>query len=298
MHTVTDGSRPTTYRRTKAEVAELRAAMHNLLRQDHPMTVRQVFYRLVGLGLIAKTETEYKHTVVRLLGEMRLSGDLPYGWIADHTRWMRKPQPFGGLHAALRRTAETYRRALWADQDAYVEIWLEKDALDGVLSEVTAQYDVPLMVTRGYPSLSFLHEAASAIASQPKLAYLYYFGDHDPSGVDISRVVETRIREFSPKSPLHFERVAVLPEQIARWDLPTRPTKAGDSRGTSFVGGSVEVDAIPPKTLRGLVTGCIEQHIDQERLEKTQSIERMERTSLIELSRTWEPPPVSQQDLS
>ncbi len=290
MNALIDGSRPTNCRRTKAEIADLRSEMRTLLQRDRPMTVRQVFYRLVSLGLIAKTENEYKHTVVRLLSEMRLGGDLPYGWIADQTRWMRKPRSFGTLHAALRQTAETYRRALWADQDAYVEIWLEKDALVGVLYEVTEQYDVPLMVTRGYPSLSFLHEAASAIASQGKPAHLYYFGDHDPSGVDISRVVETRIRGFTLRSPLHFERVAVIPDQIAQWSLPTRPTKAGDSRGASFVGGSVEVDAIPPKTLRSLVAGCIEQHIDQERLEQTKSIERLERTSLVELSRTWRPP--------
>ena len=285
------GSRPTNPRRTKEDIAALRAAIRALLERDHPMTVRQVFYRLVGRGVVAKTESEYKHTVVRLLGEMRVAGALPYGWVADSTRWMRKPRTFGSLEAALLQTAATYRRALWADQDAYVEIWLEKDALAGVLFEATERYDVPLMVTRGYPSLSFLHGAAAAIAAQRKPAYLYYFGDHDPSGVDIPRVVERAIRGLATRTRIHFERVAVTPAQIEKWDLPTRPTKPGDSRGGRFVGESVEVDAIPPVPWRGLAVDCIERHLDRQRLAATRDVERLERASLELLASSWPSPP-------
>ncbi len=172
-------------RRSRAEVAAIRDALYQVLAADQPMTVRQVFYRLVSQGVVAKTELEYKATVVRLLTEMRLAGAVPYHWIADNTRWMRKPRTEGSWQAALRRTAETYRRAVWDHQPDYVEVWLEKDALAGVVYAVTAELDVPLMVTRGYPSLSFLHTAAAAIAATGKPAYLYYFGDYDPSGVDI-----------------------------------------------------------------------------------------------------------------
>src|SRR3954452_13666185 len=75
-------------RRTAKDMDRIRAAILDVLRQDQPMTVRQVFYRLVSAGAIAKTEAEYKTTVVRLLGEMRLDGQVPFGWIADNTRWM------------------------------------------------------------------------------------------------------------------------------------------------------------------------------------------------------------------
>ena len=112
------------------------------------MTVRQVFYRLVSSGVIPKTEASYKNIVVRLLGIMRREGDLPFRWIADNTRWMRKPSTYSSLEHALDNTIATYRRALWDQQDSYVEIWLEKDALAGVLYDVTAEWDVPLMVTR------------------------------------------------------------------------------------------------------------------------------------------------------
>jgi len=98
---------------------------------------------------------------VRLLTEMRRAGDIPFDWIADNTRLMRKPRTYSSLEAMLTQTKEFYRRALWDDQDAYVAIWLEKDALSGVLLEAAYQWDVPLMVTRGYSSVSFLHSGRS-----------------------------------------------------------------------------------------------------------------------------------------
>jgi len=268
------------HRRTKAEMAAVREAIFRALAQDHPMTVRQVFYRLVSLGTIEKTEGEYQATVVRLLTAMRREGDIPFGWIADNTRWMRKPETYSSLDQALRTTAHFYRRSLWDSQDDHVEVWLEKDALAGVVYEVTAEWDVPLMVTRGYPSLSFLYEAAEAIAAYDKATFLYYFGDYDPSGLDISRAVNAGIREFAPYSELHFQRVAVTAQQITDWSLPTRPTKASDSRSRTFQGDSVEVDAIPPSDLRELVNRCIIRHVDFLALEALKVAEDSERDLL------------------
>jgi hypothetical protein len=250
------------------------------------MTVRQVFYRMVVQEVIAKLESEYKSTVVRLLTDMRLAGEIPFRWIADNTRWMRKPRTYSDVEQALRRTAETYRRSVWDNQDVYVEIWLEKDALAGVLYEVTQEWDVPLMVTRGYASLSYLHGAAEAIAAEGKPAFLYYFGDYDPSGLDITRSVEARLREFAPDAEIHFQRVAVTAAQIEEWSLPTRPTKQTDSRSKGFEGESVEVDAIPPDDLRNLVRQCIEQHVDAQALAVMQTAEQSEREILEKMART------------
>ena len=141
-------------------------------------------------------------------------------------------------------------------------------------------WDVPLLVTRGYASLSYLHEAAEAIAAQCKPAYLYYFGDHDPSGVDIPRNVERRLREFAPDAEIHFERVAVTPEQVLEWKLPTRPTKATDTRAKSFEGESVEVDAIPPAMLRQLTRDCIVRHVDAHTVTAIMAAEESERDLL------------------
>lgn len=245
------------------------------------MTVRQVFYRLVSAGVIGKTETEYKSTIVRLLGRMRRDGDIPFGWISDNTRWMRKPRTHSSLEGMLADSARTYRRSIWDNQEGYVEIWLEKDALSGVLYQVTADWDVPLMVTRGYPSISFLHSAAEAIAAENRPTYLYFFGDRDPSGVDIPRKVERDLRTFAPNAEIQFELVAVTEEQIANLGLSTRPTKKTDSRSKSFQGESVEVDAIPPRILRDMVGRCITRHINKAAYEVLKSAEASEREILL-----------------
>jgi len=255
------------------------------------MTVRQVFYQLVSQGVIGKTEQEYKGTVCRLLTEMRRARELPFHWLADNTRWQRKPRTHSCLEHAVEETARLYRRALWDDQPAYVEIWLEKDALAGVIDRVTGKHDVPLMVTRGYPSLTYVYSAAEYYESCEKPVFLYYLGDHDPSGVDIPRRVEKDLRDFAPSADITFERVAVNEDQIARYDLPTRPTKGTDSRAKNFTGESVEVDAIPPKTLREIVERCIERHIDADQLRITKAIEQEERTlaaRFVPLARSWE----------
>jgi hypothetical protein len=258
--------------------------MARIVAADHPMTLRGLFYRLVSEGLIPKDENEYKN-VGRYLLKLRRSGVIPYQWIADSTRWMRTPTTHNSLEDALRITAETYRRSLWNDQSSYVEVWCEKDTLAGVLIEETAPYQVPLMVSRGFSSETYLYEAGQHIVGEGKSAYLYLLTDHDPSGLATARDIERKLHQFLPKGhPCIFERVAVNEEQIAAWNLPTRPTKKTDGRSKTFVGESVELDAIPPATLRGLVRECIERHIDPYTLQQTKAAERLERTTLGELS--------------
>lgn len=282
------GSRPIKRaRRTADDMAGIRKAIRELLEEDNPMTVRQVFYRLVSAGVIAKTEAEYKGTVTRLLTEMRRAREIPFSWLADNTRWMRIPRTSSSLADALKETQLFYRRDIWDEQDAYVEVWLEKDALSGVLYEETSEWHVPLMVTRGYPSVSYLHSAAEAIREQDRPAYLYYFGDYDPSGVDIPRAVEEGLREFSDGAEIYFERVAVNPEQIELYGLQTRPTKSSDTRAKTFKGESVEVDAIPPKALRQIVRNCIIQHIDADALERQRVVEAAEKQTLTGIIKSF-----------
>jgi hypothetical protein len=250
-------------RRTKAEMQELEAAIYNLLLEEQPATDRQVFYRIETTGLIAKTEAEYNGTVIRLLSKMRLAGQLPWHWIADNSRWMRKPSTYSSLEEMLRRSAQAYRRSVWDNQNAYVEVWTEKDALAGVLWDITQEWDIPLMVSKGFASLSFLYSAAENIAAQDKPAFIYYFGDHDPSGLMIDRQIEKRLRQFAPDADITFERVAVTPEQIIEMDLPSRPTKRKGTHAKNFEGDSTEVDAIPPATLREIANDCILRHVDQ-----------------------------------
>jgi hypothetical protein len=261
-------------------------ALYETLHAFHPMTVRQVFYQLVTQGVIAKTENEYSSTVGRLLVKMRRAGDIPFEWIADNTRWMRKPTTWSSMNEALQSVASHYRRALWDNQDAYVEVWTEKDAIAGVLMEVTRMWDVPLMVSRGFSSVTFLYSAAENIQYVGKPTYIYYFGDHDPSGVLVDPKIEAGLREFAPEADIHFERVAVTRQQIEDFSLPTRPTKAGktNKHAKGFKGDSVEVDAIDPRMLQQIARACIEEHVDEEAYRVLKIAEESEREIMLRLA--------------
>lgn len=286
MSTEPSRSRPTK-RRSQAEIRELEQAIVRVAAENRPATVRQIFYRLVAERVIDKTEAQYKSTVVRLLTRLRETGQVPWHWITDNTRWMRKPRTYAGIEELLDDAQATYRRDLWRSQPEYVEIWLEKEALAGVVTDVTEEWDVPLMVTRGYPSLSFLAGAARQLRYVGKPARLYYFGDRDPSGVDIPRRTEARLRSLAPSAEIHFSVEAVQPSQIERFGLVTRPTKKTDSRSKAFEGESVELDAIPPADLRRLVEDCIARHVDEQALQRSRDVERAERASLADFTSSF-----------
>jgi hypothetical protein len=269
-------------RATKAEVEARREALLDIIEAGRPMTVRQVFYQATVRGLVEKAESGYGKIQTDLT-RMRRAGELPYNWLADNTRWQRKPRTFSGVEEALKATAAFYRKNLWADADCYVEIWLEKDALSGVIYPVTSMYDVPLMVARGYASLSFLHTAAEYIDSLDVPAYIYHLGDFDPSGVNAGEKIEETLRELAPDADIYFERIAVTPAQINAWDLPTRPTKTSDTRSKGFGNISVELDAIEPNTLRNLVQETIEQHLPQKQFKMLKAAERSERDIISRL---------------
>jgi hypothetical protein len=270
-------------KRARASRSEMEARAEALLEiaeAMQPCTVRQAFYQATVRGIVEKTEAGYAK-VQRQLAELRRDGALPWGWIADNTRWQRKPVTWDSLEDALENTARTYRRSLWTDAADYVEVWLEKDALAGVLMPVTSRWDVPLMVTRGYSSLSFLYEAASYIAEIDRPAHLYHFGDFDPSGQDAAAKIPATLRELAPGAEIVFEQVAVRPHQISDWHLPTRPTKATDSRTKNWTGGeSVELDAIDANQLRELCDVNIRLHIDPAQLAVIETAEQSEREFL------------------
>ena len=176
-------------RSTKSEVERRRLELRAIVEAMRPMTVRQVFYQATVKGIVEKSEAGYAK-VQSTLTQMRRDGELPYDWLVDNTRMMRKPRSVSSIKQALDDTARLYRKNLWADADCYVEIWLEKDALSGVVFPVTSLYDAPLMVARGYASLSFLHGAADYIKELEVPTYLYHLGDFDPSGVNAGQKIE------------------------------------------------------------------------------------------------------------
>ncbi len=168
--------------------------------------------------------------VKRFLTDMRLDGRIPYDAITDNTRWVHKPTTYPSLTAAVQDWVKYFRLSYWDDQPGNLEIWLEKDALAGLFYQVTYQFDVPLMVTRGYPSITYLNDAASIIGRRGKPTVILYFGDYDPSGMDIEKNIHRSIQKYAPNADVTFERVAITKQQIGQWNLPTRPTKENDSR--------------------------------------------------------------------
>jgi hypothetical protein len=269
-------------RSTKAQVEQRRADLFDIVADMKPMTVRQVYYQATVAGIIDKTEAGYNKVQTDLV-QMRRDGALPYSWLADNTRWQRKPRTFNSVEHALTETARLYRKALWSDIAAYVEVWLEKDALAGVVAPVTATYDVPLMVARGYASLSFLHGAADYINDIDVPTYIYHLGDFDPSGVNAGEKIEQTLREMAPNAEIHFQRLAVNEGQISALSLPTRPTKATDTRAKNFGAVSVELDALRPDYLRSMVRSAIERHLPRDKFDVLMTAEASERELLASL---------------
>jgi hypothetical protein len=251
-----------------------------------PVGVRGLYYQaeVAHLPGIDKEEASYGKIQEQVL-TLRRGGRISYFNIADATRWMRKPPSYRSIKAAARECAQTYRRNLWRDADDYVEIWIGKDALAGVVYPVTEEYDVPLMSTRGFSSETFAFNAIDARNHDPRDYYVYYFDDFDRAGGDAGNSLKEKLERFASGKTfrLIFETIALTEQQIERYDLghakrpPKRKIKADQNWPYDF---AVELDALPPDTLRALVRDAIERHLPREQLEILKVVEQSEREFL------------------
>jgi hypothetical protein len=279
-------------RRTNAELHELDLLIYEVCEGEHPATVRRVFYLLVPRGHVPKTEAGYRLVQRRVL-DLRRSGALPYNWIADGSRWHIKSQSWNSAKDALNGLVSSYRRAQWQNQDVYVEVWSEKDAIAEIVSKVTDPWDVPLMIARGFSSETFIWKSAQTINTVSKTAVIYNLGDHDRAGVLAWNHVQRKLREFvDPNIEIIFQRLAVTPEQILRHNLPTRPPKPKSKNqsaeeGEREFGPAVEVDAMPTPILQTLVDNAITDWIDPHELEITRTVEEQERRGLRAMAAGW-----------
>ncbi len=243
------------------------------------MTVRQVFYQAVNRYLVPKDEKGY-NVIQRNLLEMRRHGHLPYSFVADVSRRFMKADSYTGARDAFNQWIRYYKQDVWANQDAHVEIWLEKEALGGIFLEVTREFDVPLFMARGFSSESFLYEASEMIKEINKPTYVYFFSDYDPSGLALCKQVEQKLPKFGVD--INFTRVALNQEQIEYYNLPTRPTKK-TSHSKGFDDNSVELDALHPDILHQLIKDCVMQHISQSDLENIRMEEEVHKGTLLEM---------------
>jgi hypothetical protein len=281
--TVYPASRIKRKRATKDEMQIRARFLIDYAKAHGPVTVRGLYYQaeVAKLPGITKDDGDYDK-IQRQVLELRRAGRMPYSAIADATRWMRKPRSYDGIEDALRSTAATYRKALWADANATVEIWCEKDALAGVILPVTTEYDVPLMVTRGFSSETFCFEAIEA-ADDDRPYFVYYLGDYDRAGQDAARSLEEKLNRFAAERGITviFETVAVSPYDIARLGLPTREPKRNSPADRKWPHEyACELDAIPPDEMRRIVKRAIERHLPKHQLDIVKVAEASERQAL------------------
>jgi len=273
----------------KSELEALDAALVEIARTYAPITVRGAFYQAVSRGLVPKDETKGYRLVQRRLLKLRESGEIPYGWMTDGSRTVYGHVRYRDADEFAQTVKTRYRQDYWADADEYVEIWIEKEALAGVVRPVVVdEFGLDLYVTRGFASVTYLQEAADDISLEERPVYVYLFTDYDPAGINIADKVEEDLERRSSYADVHVERVAVTPEQIQAYNLPARPTKRSRRKSLTYYEAthgnvSVELDAMPPDVLREEVRQRIERHMDPWRLQQMRMVEEQERDGLARL---------------
>lgn len=250
-----------------------------------PITIRQLYYRLVAQGM-PNIQRIYKR-VVAAMTVARWNGDVDMEAFVDRERVMegRTASEVTYLDSEIsmgRQQVESWMRAYhlnkWENQPTYVEVWVEKKALQGVLERPCQRMRVALGPCKGYPSLTFLNDAAGRFQEAHERGQgclMLYFGDYDPSGVDIPRSLWDNIERMGVE--IDVEVVALNPEQIERFNLPGVPAKTTDSRSAGWSGDVVELDAVEPKTLASMCLEAINSHFDDHLYENLKDREDRER---------------------
>ncbi len=234
--------------------------------QGYRLTLRQLYYQLVSRNLIPNKQSEYAK-LSTLLVKGRMAGEVDWNAIEDRLRVPRIPYWVNDVPDALQDTIRQYRLNRQAGQSAYIELWVEKDALSEVLQRITSHYHIRLMVNRGYSSCSAMYQAAERFRGASQFSsslHILYLGDHDPSGLDMIRDIESRLFEFGVC--LDVLHIGLTQQQIKAFDPPPNPTKITDPRAKRYLAeyGDTcwEVDALRPDVLSELVSGAIELLID------------------------------------
>lgn len=236
--------------------------------QGYRLTVRQLYYQLVARAIIENTERSYKRTT-SLVNDARMAGLMDWDAIEDRTRSFIRKGRWDNGSQILRTCARQFHMDMWKNQKTRVFCIVEKEALAGVLEPVCNEYDIPLLAARGYPSGTVLREFAEKdIIDSVDIGQdivILHLGDHDPSGIDMTRDLTERISLFSG-SDIYLNRIALTMEQIEDQKPPPNPAKSTDSRfedyRAKFGSKSWELDALQPRFLSDLVAKQALKYID------------------------------------
>ncbi len=235
------------------------------------LTVRGVYYRVVSTAYnYPKTEKTYLK-VQRAVLNMRRCGFLPYEWITDESRMYRFYSSYGSREEFLDSMSRNYRRNLWEHSDYECEVWMEKNAMTSIIFPITTKYDVKLYPLGGFSSETAIWNAAENFKNTDKEVRVLYLTDYDSSGLDMLGQIERGLERFDVDNVV-IDRIAVTPEQIEQYDLPSRPDKKG-----AF--DACELDAFKPTDIRSIVEESITQFLDIHEVIRLKQIEKEERKS-------------------
>lgn len=260
--------------------------------QGFTLTLRQLYYQFVARGIIPNRQTEYKR-LGSIINDARLAGLIDWDAIVDRTRNLQDLAHWDSPEQIIRAVASQYREDRWQDQQYRLEVWIEKDALVGVIQGVCQRNDVPYFSCRGYTSQSELWGAAmrlKAYENDGQETVVIHLGDHDPSGIDMSRDIRDRLRLFGAKTQL--KRIALNMDQVEQYDPPPNPAKLTDSRAEGYIeeygDDSWELDALDPATLDALVQREIERWLDTRSWRESTAAQERQRELLTGVHERWD----------
>lgn len=235
--------------------------------QGYDLTLRQLYYQHVARGLLANNDKSYDR-LGAIISDARRAGLIDWNSIVDRTRYVRTPASWSGPDAIIEASAAQYSIDFWAAQDYRAEVWVEKDALVSVLEVACRPWHVPFFSCRGYTSDSEIWAAAQRIRkvmAAKQSAVIIHLGDHDPSGIDMSRDITDRLNMFVG-SKVEVRRIALNMAQVRQYNPPPNPAKLTDTRYASYRqrygASSWELDALNPTTITDLIEAQIRGLID------------------------------------
>jgi hypothetical protein len=280
------------YRNTrfKPESLERIERVNEILSEyDQKLTARQVYYQFVARGWLDNNQRNYK-TLTNLLTDARYNGMVDWDAIEDRGREPDMPSQWNNIGDVVESALRAYRLPRWRGQENYVELWVEKQALAGVLAPIARRFHVTLMVNKGYSSASAMKESADrmiAAGDEGQPTILFYLGDHDPSGEDMVRDIRDRLIEFG--AAVDVRKLALTMAQIRRWNPPPNPAKLTDSRAAAYIARhgdqSWELDALPPRELNRLIEVAFREVVDASLMQAIVDQEEADKRRLREATR-------------
>ncbi len=257
------------------------------------LTLRQLYYQFVSRGLLENNLRNYKK-LGDTISKGRRAGVISWEAIVDRTRFLRRGNTWASPAEIVEASANQYRRDLWEDQSSYVEIWFEKDALLGVFERAAEEFRLPIFSCRGYASDSEIWAAAQRLVAkrrQGKAVTILHFGDHDPSGIDMTRDIDARLDLFG-EGAFEVRRLALTIAQVKKYNPPPNPAKETDSRFDDYKEKygveSWELDALEPKLLAKIVRSNVLPLLNQSIWQESKDQEQTERDQLQTVSIKWD----------